>query len=206
MTGVHESMPRVPSTTARSDVSDRSLAELTQAAVGRSLSMAELFDLVESQPVESRTEPDADRVWLASVGYESFKSNADFAQMLARSGVERLIDVRELPISRKRGFAKSALAAALDTEGIEYVHVKALGNPKEFRDLYKSGAVEEGRAAYAAFLREERHEALRELEPLLRAKRSALMCVEREESVCHRRVILEALAEAGLALDVSRLG
>jgi hypothetical protein len=206
MTAVRERIPPVPSTTARSDVSDRSLAELTQAAVGRSLSMAALFDLVERQSIESRGEQDADRIWLGSVGYESFKTNADFARMLVRAGVERLIDVRELPISRKRGFAKSALAGALEAEGIEYVHVKSLGNPKAYRDLYKSGNVEEGRGAYGSFLREERRDALRELEALVAERRSALMCVEHEESVCHRQVILEALAETGLALEVNRLG
>ena len=49
--------------------------------------------------------------------------------MLADAGVERLIDVRELPISRRRGFAKTALGEALAAEGVEYLHMRSLGNP-----------------------------------------------------------------------------
>jgi uncharacterized protein (DUF488 family) len=114
-----------------------------------------------------------------------------------------LIDVRELPISRRRGYAKTALSEVLAAEGIEYVHMRALGNPKQFRDLYKSGHVQEGRAAYERHLLDERVDALRELVPLLEVRRSALMCVEHDAAVCHRAVIFEALRdELGLQLDV----
>ena len=86
--------------------------------------------------------------------------------------------MRELAISRRRGYAKTALAEAMAAEGIEYVHMRALGNPKPFRDLYKSGRVHEGRAQYERFLREERRDALDGLVVLLQEKPSALMCVE----------------------------
>ncbi len=64
--------------------------------------------------------------------------------------------------------------------GVEYVHVKLLGNPKPFRDLYKSGRADEGRRRYEAFLLAERRDALRELAVLLGSKRTALMCVEHD--------------------------
>ncbi len=91
--------------------------------------------------------------------------------------------------------------------GIEYVHVKALGNPKPFRDLYKSGRVEEGRRCYEEHLLGKCREALEDLIPLLSDKRSALMCVEHDPSTCHRTVIVEALHdELGLRLDVAEIG
>jgi len=81
-----------------------------------------------------------------------------------------------------------------------------MGNPKEFRDLYKSGKVAEGRAGYEHLLAHERTEELRELAVTIQEKRSALMCVEAEEDVCHRQVIFEALREQlDLDLDVAQI-
>jgi uncharacterized protein (DUF488 family) len=146
-------------------------------------------------------------LWVGSVGYEHYRLNTDFAAHLMEFGVERLIDVRQLPISRRRGYAKSALREALVAVGIEYVHVRALGNPKPTRDLYKSGRTAEGRAGYEQYLLGEQRAALSELALLLQEKRCALMCVEHDPTMCHRTVIIDALRdELGLALEVVGLG
>ncbi len=58
-------------------------------------------------------------------GYEGRKPNDLFAS-LQRSGVDLLIDVRYVPISRKRGFSKNALADGLASAGIGYLHLKGL--------------------------------------------------------------------------------
>jgi len=143
-------------------------------------------------------------IWVGSVGYERYRLNTDFAARLRAAGVERLVDVRQLPISRRRGYAKTALGDALKLAGIEYVHVRALGNPKPTRDLYKSGRVAEGRAGYERYLLDEQRPVLDELVILLGEKRSALMCVEHDPATCHRTVILEQLRdELGLTLDVA---
>jgi len=145
-------------------------------------------------------------MWLGSVGYEGHRDARAFARGLRAAGVERLIDVRELPNSRRRDFAKRNLAEAMAKAGIEYWHVKALGNPKPYRELYKAGHIEEGRRRYERHLVLERAQALRDLLPLLAEKRSALMCVEREAAVCHRAVIIAALREQlGVELDVLEL-
>jgi uncharacterized protein (DUF488 family) len=150
--------------------------------------------------------PSAPALWLGSVGYERHKDSAEFAQLLRTAGVERLIDVRELPISRRRGYAKTALGEAMKGEGIEYVHMRDLGNPKPYRDLYKLGKVEEGRRLYTDYLHEEQREALELLASMLPEKKTALMCVEHDAAVCHRTVILESLrSELGLELDVAEL-
>lgn len=190
--------------------SGRSIGELTKAAFGRELSLAAALELVESVSFDPAELPPDDgstcSVWIGSIGYERYRSVEDFARLLASSGVERLVDVRELPISRRRGFAKSALAAALAEESIEYMHLRCMGNPKEFRDLYKSGKVAEGRAGYEQLLAHERTEELRELAVTIQEKRSALMCVEAEEDVCHRQVIFEALRDQlDLDLDVAQI-
>jgi uncharacterized protein (DUF488 family) len=186
----------------------RSMAELTRAVFGAPLTMDEAFAVVENQE-PSRTQPvagdhEAAKVWVGSVGYERFKFNGDFASKLLSFGVERLIDVRELPISRRRGYAKTALGEAMRAVNIEYVHMRALGNPKAYRDLYKSGQVAEGRARYERFVLEERRDALVELVGLLRERPSALMCVEHDPATCHRTVIFHALRdELDVDIDIA---
>lgn len=183
----------------------RSFTDLSLAVFGRRLGPADAFEFLmrdEFTPEEPRA-PGA--VWLGSIGYEGYRESSALAEKLRTAGVERLIDVRELPISRRKGYAKTALGETMLQVGIEYVHLRALGNPKPYRDLYKSGRVDEGRAHYKRFLCEEREDALRELEPLLREKRSALMCVESDPSVCHRTVIIDALRGMGVDLAVEDL-
>jgi hypothetical protein len=198
----------VPQTTSSSQ--HRSFAELTQGYFGQALTIDEAFAFVlsdefaQEQPVQQA--PHVAALWVGSVGYEKYKDNQDFARMLRDAGVERLVDVRELPISRRRGYAKTALGEAMSSVGIEYVHVRALGNPKPFRDLYKSGRAAEGRAHYERYLLGERREALDDLVEMLREKRSALMCVEHDPATCHRTVIVEALrGELDLLLDVAEI-
>lgn len=172
--------------------------------------MVAALELVETIPFDSSElsapEAPSGSLWIGSIGYENYRSVEDFARLLADSGVEQLVDVRELPISRRRGFAKSALAAALAEQSVAYIHLRSMGNPKEFRDLYKSGKVAEGRAGYEYLLAHERIDELRELATTIQEKRSALMCVEAEEDVCHRQVIFEALRDQlGLDLDIARI-
>jgi hypothetical protein len=182
------------------------LSDLTRSVLGKALTMDELlrlFKVGSERPVQSQVATPPGRLWVGSVGYERHRDSAEFARRLHRSGVRQLIDVRELPISRRRGYAKTALGQAMVAAGVQYLHVRPLGNPKPFRDLYKAGRVDEGRAHYERFLREERRDALQELVVLLRETPSALMCVEHDPTICHRTSILKALRdEFGVDLDV----
>jgi hypothetical protein len=155
---------------------------LTRALFGEALPMDELFTRVEEvdRGAVTSTPIASDTRWIGSIGYELHKDVRDFVRLLRDAGVDRLIDVRELPMSRRPGYGKTALNEALSAAGIEYVHMRALGNPKSFRDLYKSGLVAEGRELYQRHLLGERRFALDDLADLLSDdKRSALMCVER---------------------------
>ncbi len=147
-----------------------------------------------------------DRRPLASVGYAAFTLNTDLAARLRAAGVERLIDVRALASSRRRGFAKTALSAALAAQGIEYVHMRALGNPKAGRELYRCGRVAEGRALFERHLLGEQRVALSELGHLIAERHCALMCVEADPALCHRTAVIDALrSELGLMLDVTEI-
>src|SRR5688572_3142195 len=71
-----------------------------------------------------------------TIGYEG-RSLDQFLADLGAQGVTLLADVRDAPVSRKPGFSKSPLAAALQQAGISYRHIRALGCPKPIRDACK---------------------------------------------------------------------
>lgn len=130
---------------------------------------------------------------LFTIGYEHHGDPGSLVEALRSAGVRRLVDVRELPLSRKRGFSKTALAAALDAAEIEYEHVRALGNPKRYRELYKSGRVREGESGYRAHLHNGSYPALVQLGEAVAAAPTCLLCFEAAHEECHRTVIVEAL-------------
>lgn len=140
-----------------------------------------------------------------TIGYEQHRSPSTLIDALRAAGVERLVDVRELPLSRKRGFSKTALAAALADAEIEYEHVRALGNPKAYRELYKTGRVDEGVERYRAHLHNGSYPALVELSETLDDAPTCLLCFEESHDVCHRAVIVDALEERLGDLDVVHL-
>ncbi len=78
---------------------------------------------------------------LYTFGYEGLDLDA-FLARLGAAGVCQVVDVRELPLSRKKGFSKRALAAALAAHDIEYLHMPALGCPKPIRARYVNGGRE----------------------------------------------------------------
>src|ERR1700758_4121973 len=90
---------------------------------------------------------------LYTTGYEQHPTPTALVSILTDAGVARLVDVRDLPLSRRRGFSKTKLAQTLDAAGIRYEHERALGNPKPLRDLYKSGRLTDGVTGYRAHIR-----------------------------------------------------
>lgn len=131
---------------------------------------------------------------LFTIGYEG-RTPDDLIASLLEAGVTRVVDVRELPLSRKRGFSKSPLSAALADAGIAYEHVRALGNPKKYRERYKAGDTEGGASDYRRHLHNGSYPALIELADSLNGEKTCLLCFEEQHEVCHRAVIVGAVAE-----------
>jgi uncharacterized protein (DUF488 family) len=129
-----------------------------------------------------------------TIGYEC-ATVPEFIAALQKAGVERVIDVRALPLSRRPGFSKSPLRAALEEVDIEYVHLKALGTPAEGRTAARAGRHEDLKRIYAGQLElpETIAQSAQMLE-LAREKPSALLCMEREPQHCHRTLLLDAVA------------
>lgn len=137
-----------------------------------------------------------------TIGYEA-ATMADFFAALTQAGVERVIDVRALPLSRRPGFSKTALAASLAAAGIDYVHLKALGTPKPGRDAAKKGDVATLEAVYAGQLDlpEAQAQAARML-ALAAERPSALLCFERDPAHCHRTLLLKAEGQGAEVVDL----
>lgn len=137
-----------------------------------------------------------------TIGYEA-TTMADFLAALTGAGVERVIDVRALPLSRRPGFSKTSLAASLAEAGIDYVHLKALGTSKRGRDAAKKGDVATLEAVYADQLElPEAQAQAAQMLALAAEKPSALLCFERDPRHCHRTLLLEAEAEGAEVVDL----
>ena len=131
---------------------------------------------------------------LFTIGYERLLP-PELVNELRLAGVERLIDVRHRPQSRRPGMSKTRLGQLLGDHGIAYEHRRALGTPPDIRWLYRAGRNAE---AAAAFLEHVEGTAAAELDALAaeldHAPPTALMCLEADPGGCHRRVVAEALA------------
>jgi uncharacterized protein (DUF488 family) len=137
-----------------------------------------------------------------TIGYEG-ATVPEFVAALEKAGVERVIDVRALPLSRRPGFSKSPLKAALAEAGIDYVHLKALGTPSEGRTAARSGRHADMARIYSGQL--ELPEAMAqsaEMLELAKEKPSALLCMEREPQHCHRTLLLKAVAAEVEVVDL----
>ncbi len=135
-----------------------------------------------------------------SVGYEGTPVD-DLADRLARHGVSLLVDVRLHPWSRRPGYSRQPLSVALALAGIEYVHEPLFGNPPENREAYRQGDP----AAVQVMRERLQHQGQQALEKLIREAKYrdvAVLCVERESSRCHRRVITDLAQDRLLGHEV----
>lgn len=133
---------------------------------------------------------------LYTIGYQG-ATVADFLDALEAVGVELLVDVRAVAASRRPGFAKSALAANLETRTIDYRHLRSVGTPSEGRAKAKAGDHAGMRAIFLEHLKTDGAQAgLNELEALIRLGRPiCIMCFEDDPTHCHRSIVAEALQE-----------
>ena len=70
-----------------------------------------------------------------TIGYEGIDID-DFLYLLQNHNIETVVDIRELPLSRKQGFSKNILSNHLNLKGYEYIHIPQLGCPKPIRNQF----------------------------------------------------------------------
>ena len=124
---------------------------------------------------------------LFTIGYEKAKPNA-VLDALKCAKVKLLVDTRAVAASRRPGFSKRQLAAALDEAGVAYLHLQKLGTPAEGRKAARAGDLDTLWRIYDAHMKTPAaREAMDELMVLVRAnKRICLLCYERDPAECHR--------------------
>ncbi|MFY9684434.1 MAG: DUF488 domain-containing protein [Pseudolabrys sp.] len=142
---------------------------------------------------------------LFTVGYEQAKPISVLNE-LKRAKIEVLVDTRAVAASRRPGFSKRQLAAALDEEGISYVHLQKLGTPAEGRAAARSGDTDALWRIYDKHIRSaDAQSELRELIALIKSgKRIALLCYCRDPKTCHRSRIV-ANVKKRMAVKVTDL-
>jgi uncharacterized protein (DUF488 family) len=132
---------------------------------------------------------------LYTIGYERALLK-DVLAALTKAGVATLIDVRDRPISRRPGFSKRQLAAAIEDAGMHYVHLKALGTPPEGRLANRRREWDRFWAIVEEKLtRPEAELDLNEALEIAEAAPSCLLCYEADWRVCHRSRIAEILTQ-----------
>ena len=117
-----------------------------------------------------------------------------FITWLKQYGINVIVDVRKMPLSRKRGFSKTILKETLAQNNISYFHFNELGASKELRnELAESGN-------YKSFFRQykknlcDHTQQLDEIRYMIdKGKKVALLCFEQDPQKCHRSVVADAI-------------
>jgi len=141
-----------------------------------------------------------------TIGYEQTTIRS-FLSRLRSHEVEVVVDVRQVPLSRKPGFSKNQLANTLENAGIEYRHVVNLGAPKRLRERLRNGGTWwEYIKGYNVVLQRE-VEWIDQLVSLAATRRICLLCFERNAAECHRSLIAREMEHRsnGLKLRVEHI-
>lgn len=127
-----------------------------------------------------------------TIGYEGIDIE-QFFTLLREHNIETVVDVRELPLSRKPGFSKKILATALNLNGLEYTHLADLGCPKSIRDRYRLDA--NWRRYKEGFLKylNTQADAIEDLAMMATSSNCALLCFEADFNYCHRSMVADAV-------------
>jgi uncharacterized protein (DUF488 family) len=135
---------------------------------------------------------------LFTIGYAGL-AVAQFLSALQAHAIETVVDVRELPLSRKSGFSKNVLKKHLARKQIHYSHVRELGCPRAIRARHPGRYRSEREwklfeKAYPKYLAQQGL-AVTALGELVTQSRSALLCVESDPKCCHRTTVTRAVAK-----------
>ena len=134
---------------------------------------------------------------LFSIGYQGANPPNLFAT-LRHEGIKLLIDVRDVPISRKPGFSKTSLAEGLASAGIGYLHLKGLGDPKPGRMAAREGRYADFRRIFNAHMMTTvAQQALAEAVIAASKSIACLLCFEQDHTNCHRCIVADSMARSG---------
>ena len=133
---------------------------------------------------------------IATIGFTQ-RSAEDFFGTLRRAGIRRLVDVRRSNTSQLAAFAKRDDLAYFLRElvDVEYREAPLLAPTRELLDAYRKRRItwSDYAVGYRRLLDE--REVHGRLDRALFAERAVLLCSEHSPDRCHRRLVVEHLAE-----------
>lgn len=131
----------------------------------------------------------------------STRSPEEFDELLRANKIEVLVDVRSFPGSRRYPqFNKPELSRRLDSIGLTYLHLPALGgrrrpSPDSKNTAWKNSSFR----AYADHMEsEEFRQGIEALLEVAQTERTAVMCAEALWWRCHRSLIADFLKAKGV--------
>ena len=139
-------------------------------------------------------------------GYEQ-ESVEEFISKLLKHDITTVIDVREIPLSRKNGFSKNRLAPILNANGIKYYHLPRFGSPSVIRNDLKSGKDDylEFFKKYRKYIQGERS-AFKDLFEIINNNgKTTLLCFEKDNDLCHRSILANEILKRNKDLLITPL-
>lgn len=140
-----------------------------------------------------------DKHTIYTVGH-STQSLDDFIAMLQSFDIDILADIRRFPGSgRFPQFNKQNLSAALEKNGINYIHLENLGGRRKvLKDSKNTRWHNDSFRAYADYMETQAFDyAVEELEAVAMKQRTAYMCSEAVWWRCHRSMVSDYLKAKG---------
>ena len=129
-----------------------------------------------------------------TLGYEGIEPG-QFIRKLKENSVDLLVDVRDLPASRKKGFSKRSLSEMLELHGIAYRHISELGSPADLRHKFIADGDWDYFSEQFKSGHEKRQPFLEELAASAPNEATCLMCYEANPQTCHRSLVAEELLD-----------
>lgn len=139
-------------------------------------------------------------------GYEK-ETLEDFLDKLKQEGITAVIDVREVPLSRKNSFSKETLKEELAKNKIKYYHFPELGSPTELRDrLRETSDYLNFFRGYREYVTKKRGSIVKLIKLVIsNGESSALLCVERHSDLCHRSIIASEILKINQNIRITPL-
>jgi uncharacterized protein (DUF488 family) len=205
--GIDASMSGEVAKIVRQLPADVSSAAISTASRYRSLSLDDLLRKVYSTYPQytfnsSRPEmipsevkrPAPAPAAIYTLGYEG-KSIDSFFDLIVRTGIQAIVDVRANPISRKYGFARRSMAGIAAKMGVRYVHIPELGiSSKARKELGSVDSYLKLFAEYEDRMLPRQTAALERASEAVSSFSAALVCRESDPDFCHRGRLASTLA------------
>lgn len=144
---------------------------------------------------------------LFTIGYEGI-DQSQFLSWLSNYKINVVADVRDLPLSRKKGFSKTALSDLLNKNKIDYINYRELGAPKELRSyLFQTKDYKTYFKKYKSIVSKNLAAIDTILDTIKDGKNVVLLCYEKDPATCHRSVVADEVKKRdGNGLKIKHLG